>query len=140
MTPWRNPYSDSWQCPTEVLPLTRRCGQQQHGEAGRGTGARGRGHTPARPLKLTEICRDENIRNAGAISGDFDPRDTDTRERDDGIQDREEQWLAIGRGPIANKLPVSPWSLTRATVMVRGARTGIGTREIERMIEVPTIH
>lgn len=32
------------------------------------------------------------------MSGEFDPRDNDTRERDDGIQDREEQWLAIGRG------------------------------------------
>jgi DNA-binding MarR family transcriptional regulator len=32
------------------------------------------------------------------MSGDFDPRDNDTRERDDdGIQDREEQWLVIGR-------------------------------------------
>ena len=29
---------------------------------------------------------------------DFDPRDVDTRERDDGIRDREEQYLSLGRG------------------------------------------
>lgn len=33
------------------------------------------------------------------MSGDFDPRHNDLREQDDGIQDREEQWLVIGRGP-----------------------------------------
>ena len=30
---------------------------------------------------------------------DFDPRDQDARDRDDGIRDREEDWLAMGRGP-----------------------------------------
>lgn len=30
-----------------------------------------------------------------------DPRDTDTRDRDDGIRDREEDWLVLGRGPAA---------------------------------------
>jgi hypothetical protein len=33
------------------------------------------------------------------MSGDFDPRDYDTRERDDGVHDREEEWLTLGRGP-----------------------------------------
>lgn len=33
------------------------------------------------------------------MSGDFDPRDLDSRERDDGIHDREDEWLTIGRGP-----------------------------------------
>ena len=33
------------------------------------------------------------------MSGDFDPRDVDSRERDDGIHDREDQWLTLGRGP-----------------------------------------
>ena len=28
----------------------------------------------------------------------YDPRD-DSRERDDGIHDREDEWLTIGRGP-----------------------------------------
>lgn len=32
------------------------------------------------------------------MSGDFDPRDVDTRERDDGIRDREDQYLSLGRG------------------------------------------
>jgi hypothetical protein len=31
------------------------------------------------------------------MSGGFDPRDHDTREQDDGVLDREEHWLAIGR-------------------------------------------
>lgn len=30
---------------------------------------------------------------------DFDPRDSDSREPDDGIHDREAQWLQLGRGP-----------------------------------------
>jgi hypothetical protein len=34
-----------------------------------------------------------------AMSGDFDPRDRDSREQDDGIHDREEEWLTLGRGP-----------------------------------------
>jgi len=33
------------------------------------------------------------------MSGDFDPRDLDSRERDDGIHDREDEWLTLGRGP-----------------------------------------
>ena len=33
------------------------------------------------------------------MSGDFDPRDCDSRERDDGILDREQDWLTLGRGP-----------------------------------------
>lgn len=33
------------------------------------------------------------------MSGDFDPRDYDTRERDDGSYDHEEEWLTPGRGP-----------------------------------------
>jgi hypothetical protein len=32
------------------------------------------------------------------MPGDFDPRDVDSRERDDGIHDREDQWLSLGRG------------------------------------------
>ena len=32
------------------------------------------------------------------MSGDFDPRDVDSRERDDGIHDREDQHLSLGRG------------------------------------------
>jgi len=30
------------------------------------------------------------------MSGDFDPREYDTRERHDGIRDREDEWLVIG--------------------------------------------
>src|SRR5439155_1999067 len=33
------------------------------------------------------------------MSRDFDPRDVDSRERDDGIHDREDEWLTLGRGP-----------------------------------------
>lgn len=33
------------------------------------------------------------------MSGDFDPRDLESRERDDGIHDREDEWLTLGRGP-----------------------------------------
>ena len=33
------------------------------------------------------------------MSGDFDPRDLDSRERNDGIHDREDEWLTLGRGP-----------------------------------------
>ena len=32
------------------------------------------------------------------MPGDFDPRDLDSRERDDGIHDREDQCLSLGRG------------------------------------------
>ena len=32
------------------------------------------------------------------MSGDFDPRDVDSRDRDDGIHDREGQHLSLGRG------------------------------------------
>jgi DNA-binding MarR family transcriptional regulator len=32
-----------------------------------------------------------------AMPGDFDTRDLDARERDDGIHDREDQWLVLGR-------------------------------------------
>jgi DNA-binding MarR family transcriptional regulator len=32
------------------------------------------------------------------MSGDFDPRDVDSRERDGGIHDREDQYLCLGRG------------------------------------------
>ena len=30
---------------------------------------------------------------------DFDPRDVDSRDRNDGIHDREDEWLVLGRGP-----------------------------------------
>jgi len=30
------------------------------------------------------------------MSGDFDPREYDTRERHDGIRDREDEWLVVG--------------------------------------------
>ena len=30
---------------------------------------------------------------------DFDPRDSDSRERDDGIHDHDDEWLTLGRGP-----------------------------------------
>lgn len=33
------------------------------------------------------------------MSGDFDPRDLGTHDRDDGVHDREEEWLVIGRRP-----------------------------------------
>jgi hypothetical protein len=29
----------------------------------------------------------------------YDPRDDDSRDRNDGIRDREDQWLVLGRGP-----------------------------------------
>lgn len=32
------------------------------------------------------------------MPGDFDPRDVDARERDDGVHDREDQFLSLGRG------------------------------------------
>lgn len=31
------------------------------------------------------------------MAGDFDPRDLDSREQDDGIRDRDDQWLALDR-------------------------------------------
>lgn len=33
------------------------------------------------------------------MSGDYDPRDFDSLDRQDGIHDREDQRLVIGRGP-----------------------------------------
>lgn len=33
------------------------------------------------------------------MAGDFDPRDYDAREQDDGIHDHDEEWLTLGRGP-----------------------------------------
>jgi DNA-binding MarR family transcriptional regulator len=33
------------------------------------------------------------------MSGEFDPREVDSRERDDGIHDREDECLTLGRGP-----------------------------------------
>lgn len=33
------------------------------------------------------------------MAGDFDPRDLDSREQDDGIRDRDDQWLVLGQGP-----------------------------------------
>jgi DNA-binding MarR family transcriptional regulator len=33
--------------------------------------------------------------------GDSDPRDCDPRDQDDGIRDREEDWLVLGRGPAS---------------------------------------
>jgi hypothetical protein len=42
------------------------------------------------------------------MSGDFDRRDIDSRERDDGIHDREEEWLgaeALVQQPSATVLP-----------------------------------
>jgi hypothetical protein len=36
------------------------------------------------------------------MPGDFDPRDFDSRERDDGVPDREDRWLVLGRGPSAD--------------------------------------
>ena len=33
------------------------------------------------------------------MPGDFDPRDFDSRERGDGIHDREDEWPTIGPGP-----------------------------------------
>jgi DNA-binding MarR family transcriptional regulator len=35
------------------------------------------------------------------MSCDFDPRDADSRERDDGIRDGEDEWLTLGCGPSA---------------------------------------
>lgn len=31
------------------------------------------------------------------MSGDFDPRDFNSRDRDDGIHDREDEWIVLGR-------------------------------------------
>jgi DNA-binding MarR family transcriptional regulator len=42
------------------------------------------------------------------MSGDFDPRDVDPRERDDGIHDREDQWLVLGRGPGSHEVSDDP--------------------------------
>lgn len=47
------------------------------------------------------------------MPGDFDPRDFDTRERDDGIRDREEQWLVIGRAAAVE--PVAEHALDNDT-------------------------
>ena len=35
------------------------------------------------------------------MSGHFDPRNYDSRDRDDGIHDRDEEWLTLGRGPAS---------------------------------------
>jgi DNA-binding MarR family transcriptional regulator len=42
------------------------------------------------------------------MPGDFDPRDVDERERDDGIHDREDQWLVLGRDLAERDEPVDP--------------------------------
>ncbi len=33
------------------------------------------------------------------MSGDFDPRDLDSRDWDEGVHDREDEWIVLGRGP-----------------------------------------
>jgi hypothetical protein len=35
------------------------------------------------------------------MAGDFDPRDLDSREPDDGIRDRDDQCLVLARGPAS---------------------------------------
>jgi len=42
------------------------------------------------------------------MSGDFDPRDLDARERDDGIRDREDEWLVLGREDHIAAIPDEP--------------------------------
>jgi DNA-binding MarR family transcriptional regulator len=37
------------------------------------------------------------------MSGDLDPRDLDSGERNDGIRDREDEWLVLGRGPASRE-------------------------------------
>jgi len=35
------------------------------------------------------------------MSGDFNKRHRDSHDRDDGIHDRDEEWLTLGRGPAS---------------------------------------
>lgn len=39
------------------------------------------------------------------MSGDFDPRDSDSRDQDDGVHDREDEWIVLGRGPGSPEAP-----------------------------------
>jgi hypothetical protein len=55
---------------------------------------------------------------------DHDPRDQDARERDDGIRDRDEDWLVIGRGPGSTSV--------RGDVGDGGSRDGHRTLRDER--------
>lgn len=38
------------------------------------------------------------------MSGDFDPRDYGSRDRDDGVHDREDEWVVLRRGPASAAL------------------------------------
>lgn len=42
------------------------------------------------------------------MPGDFDPRHLDARDRDDGIHDREEEWLVLGAGLALPRLARTP--------------------------------
>ena len=41
------------------------------------------------------------------MSGDFDPRDLDSRERDDGIHDRVDEWLTSGAALVRQRPPMT---------------------------------
>jgi DNA-binding MarR family transcriptional regulator len=43
------------------------------------------------------LCELQPFEGEIAMPGDFDPRDVDASERDDGIHDRYDQWLVLGR-------------------------------------------
>jgi hypothetical protein len=60
---------------------------------------------------------------------DYDPRDQDARERDDGIRDREEAWLVTGRGPGSTSV--------RGDVGDGRSRDGHRTLRDERSDEAP---
>ena len=55
------------------------------------------------------------------MSGDFDPREYDTREWYDGIHDREDEWLVIGPD---HDVP----HVTSRTTTTRASATTLGVR------------
>jgi hypothetical protein len=63
------------------------------------------------------------------MSGDFDPRDFDSGERDDGIHDREDDWLTLGRGP--GSAGVCTVTTTFATATTTDARSATVTLAIQ---------
>ncbi len=50
----------------------------------------------------------------------FDPRDYDAREADDGVHDRENEWIVIGRDPRDQQVAPDP------------AKRDSGNRDVER--------
>lgn len=71
---------------------------------------------------------------------DCDPRDSDARGRDDGIRDREEEWLVLGRGPGSPAVgddPVEPDTRDRSEDPRDDRDRDVRDREDERGVVDP---